>query len=374
MKKLLISLFSISILFSFIQAQEIIENPNKPLSNNAGRIVQLKEALRIIDEGKEYYFDYPRNIKIAPDGSLFVQGKDQLLQFDQNGKFIRNLFKKGQGPGELNFMSDYSFHEENIIVHGIVPNKIIWFDSKGNHIKEFSMPQKVRMLKFSLFHDDIYYFFNSDFPKFDGEDKIMDVPQNLISIFNEGKDMEKIISFPVKKFVVGGGRGIMGMTNLITIPFQKKHLLISYTPEYLVKMYDVVQKQVIKSFTRKYKRIKTPPEKKGEEKKPVMYVGGKNYFGAPRQKYLNDIKGLHVSQNMIWVVTSAWEKKKGILIDVFDTGGKFHDSFYLKNPEHIPIDSFRSMPKTISENFLYLIEKNEEEFYEIKKYKIMDEN
>jgi len=29
---------------------------------------------------------------------------------------------------------------------------------------------------------------------------------------------------------------------------------------------------------------------------------------------------------------------------------------------------------TISENFLYLIEKNEEEFYEIKKYKIVDEN
>jgi len=98
-----ILLFSLLFVFTSITvAQEMIENPDKPLSKKAGRILKLKEVLRIGDVGDEYYFRFPTNLKVSPDGSIFIQEIDQLLHFDQNGKFVRNYFKKGQIPGLLN--------------------------------------------------------------------------------------------------------------------------------------------------------------------------------------------------------------------------------------------------------------------------------
>jgi hypothetical protein len=46
-------------------SQEIIENPEKPLSKKAGRIVNLKEVLSIQDTGDDYYFKYPYTVQIT---------------------------------------------------------------------------------------------------------------------------------------------------------------------------------------------------------------------------------------------------------------------------------------------------------------------
>ncbi|MCX6574896.1 MAG: hypothetical protein NTV82_00725, partial [Candidatus Aminicenantes bacterium] len=60
---------SICIGASICSAQTIIQNPEKPLAKNAGRVVALKEVLRIVDEGDKYYFKYPSLLHIAPDES-----------------------------------------------------------------------------------------------------------------------------------------------------------------------------------------------------------------------------------------------------------------------------------------------------------------
>ena len=90
---------SIILAFAFLCfPQEVIENPDKPSSEKAGRIVHLEEVLCIQDTGDEYYFRYPSNLKIAPDGSVFVMdwSSGLLARFDTNGKLLRNYFKKGE--------------------------------------------------------------------------------------------------------------------------------------------------------------------------------------------------------------------------------------------------------------------------------------
>jgi glucose/arabinose dehydrogenase len=62
----------------------------------AGRVLKLHEVQRIEDAQADYYLKSPRDIQIAPDGSLFVVDEDQLLKFDANGQFIKNLFKRGR--------------------------------------------------------------------------------------------------------------------------------------------------------------------------------------------------------------------------------------------------------------------------------------
>jgi len=103
-------LFLFILIFNFlIFTQEIIENPEKSLSKYAGRVVELVEVMSIDDVGIDYFFKYPRNPKVAPDGSLFVMDHEQLLQFDREGNFLRNYFKKGQGPEEMQNVSNYFF-------------------------------------------------------------------------------------------------------------------------------------------------------------------------------------------------------------------------------------------------------------------------
>ena len=120
------------IVFPFATAAgQIIENPAKPAAANAGRVVTLKEETRIEDTGEGFYLKMPF-IKIGPDGTIIVRdGQDQVLQFSPEGKFLRNLLKKGQGPGELTQVSEILPLADRILIQGMPP-KILAFGRDGS--------------------------------------------------------------------------------------------------------------------------------------------------------------------------------------------------------------------------------------------------
>lgn len=88
MRKTAITFLLFPLLPLCIHAQIVIENPDKPISKGTGITIVLKELLSIDDVGGDYYFKYPRNPKVAPDGSIFVSDHEQLLQFDRKRNFI----------------------------------------------------------------------------------------------------------------------------------------------------------------------------------------------------------------------------------------------------------------------------------------------
>ena len=91
MKKSVICLF-ILIVFTGLYAQQIIENPERPISQNAGRVLELKEKIRIKDKPGVFYFKNPVNIKAAPDGSIFVLDEEQFLK--NNRYYEKNVRTK----------------------------------------------------------------------------------------------------------------------------------------------------------------------------------------------------------------------------------------------------------------------------------------
>lgn len=375
MRKLSFFIFSLLVYSTVIFTQTVIENPEKPLGKNAGRVVELGEVMQISDIGDKFYFQFPSNLKVAPDGSIFIKDEDQLLQFSPSGKFIHNFFKKGQGPGEMGYVVNYYFHDGNIIIHSSMPPKILWFDFGGELIKEFKIYRQIGPLRFRLFHNNQYYFFSSERAIMKGEPKIVDLDQQLISVTPDGKEMKRLISFPIKKYVVagkGGGRVVVPVNYLITVLYRKKFLFVSNTMEYLMKLYDVEENRIIRAFKRKYKRVKTPKEA-GKEKRGGPMIDGK-VVTPPRQKYLIDIQNLFVSNDQLWVMTSTKDKKKRTLIDVFNFEGKYIDNFYMRFPENIFRDRYIPEPVVISGNIFYALEKNKDETYEIGVYKIKDKN
>ena len=118
------------------------------------RVLNLHQVLRIEDVQADYYLKSPRDIQIASDGSLFVVDEDQLLKFDANGQFIKNLYKKGQGPGELEGISDLIISDDALIILQGQPNKIMLMSHDGEFIREFRPQPRVDRL--CTFHDGIF--------------------------------------------------------------------------------------------------------------------------------------------------------------------------------------------------------------------------
>ena len=62
--------------------QQFVQNPEKPLSKNAGRTIILKEVMRIRDDGKETIFRGPYDLQVGEDsghGMIFQSFDNRLM-------------------------------------------------------------------------------------------------------------------------------------------------------------------------------------------------------------------------------------------------------------------------------------------------------
>ena len=358
---------------SLIGAQNSIENPAKPKAANAGRVVVPQEVLTISDEGTtDYYFKWPHTLKTGPDGSLVLIDRDQVLRFDKNGKFQGNFLKKGQGPGEVNSPGACLATAKNVIVISNYPNKIVFFDLSGRFEKEIAVRQQGRApLSTLLYQGGNFIFRTWDFPQTTGDPKIVEIPQTIVAVSEETGEVKTLSPFMTKAFVItsaGGGGGMFDIVSLITTPFQEKLLALTHTEEYLLKIYDPAANRVLKEFRRAYERVKGEPLTDAEKKGGVL-VGGQHYT-RPERKFENDVVNVLARDNEIWAVTSTKDKARGVLIDVFDGDGIYRDCFWLKLPEPA-LGSVRSPGQSVLDGeFLWVVERAEDETFSIKKYRI----
>jgi len=375
MKKIALLLSSFFIFTSVIHAQEVIENPEKPLSKKAGRIVQLKEIHRITDEGGKYFFKRPYNFQVAPNGDLFVQDREQLLQFDSKGNFIRNLYKNGQGPGEMTSITGYHLTKEEVIIYCDSPSKILKYDYDGNITKEMPIYQKKRFNIFEFYYDKRYYFFHVDWKQLDRFEGVIGLPYELLSLSNNGETLKELMTFPTRSVIAvkGGIRGgYVPVDRLISVPWKKKYLVISHTEEYLLALFDAESQQIVRRFKRKYPRIKAT--EKNDKRPNLSITWDDKTFQAPKRNYLYDIEQLWANDGFLWVLTSTKEEEKGYAVDVFDIYGVYIDMFFLKLPKEATEDYFGFFQMGVSGEFFYATEKDEDDNYVIKKYRILDGN
>ncbi|UCE41715.1 MAG: 6-bladed beta-propeller [Candidatus Aminicenantes bacterium] len=326
------------------------------MNDKLGRLVKIQEILRITDEGGSFYFQYPPFIKVAADGTIFVYDQDELLRFDQNGKFLHNYYKKGQGPGELNYVRNYTFQDDRLIVHSANPNKIVWFNFDGTLIKDQKIFDVPGSIKFQLLKNSTYYFWKFEFPARTGKPTTVDIPQVLVAVDQDGKVIEDLVSFPIKSYVMGGA--LVQYSTMRSVPYKNRHIFITHTREYSVKLFDTQSKKVLRTFNRAYKRVKTPKDHQGA----AIVFEGKRY-GPEQEKYLNDINNLFIFNELLWVVTSTKDKENRPLIDVFDFDGRYLDSFYL--------DVTGTLIAT-HRNMLFVREKEEDELIHLVIYEVID--
>jgi hypothetical protein len=349
-----------SLVFAF-QNQSIIENPEKPLNKNAGRVIQLKEILRIKDEGTDFYFKEPWEIDVAEDGSIFVKEFNQIYRFDSNGKFVKKIARKGQGPGEIMREIENIIVQDNEIIFSCATmNKLIKMDLEGNFIEEL-IPNKL-ISKLVAYYKNKYIFVDFMANSFEKVEGYQEYNQNLYAVDKGGDATPTGYSFPTTQFFKiisfrGESRPYWtSVTRLYRSTTYKQYVYVCHTQDYLIKQFDLEKFQISRIFRRAYPRAKF----KKDDNRPF--------------KFYNDVYRLLIYKGNVWALTSTIDREKGVLIDVFNEEGKFLDNFYLPLLNSKTGDCFYQLyfPMVIKGDYLYAIEHDEDWNFYVAKYEIID--
>ncbi len=304
---------------------QVVENPAKPMAANAGRIVTLKEELRIEDTGAGYFFKNPSSIRVSPRGDIFFRdGQEQALLFDPKGRFVRNLFKKGQGPGELTSLTDTWVSPDRLYLRSN-PAKILIFDFEGNLIKELPLRGGTPAGRFIWADQANLLLYGMGRPDPSGGTGFIDIPWDIIEIAPDGSSQETIGSFPIRSFQeVQEGGAISGTSwnQLQVVALNGHSLFVNSSPEYLIENFVRDKKAVVLRFRRPYTR---------QKRTGTGGVSASRGSQPPAPEFWPDIYALHIVDGGLWVQTWTVVEGKGLLFDVFDAKGRYTDSFYIQS-------------------------------------------
>ncbi len=332
---------------------QVIENPAKPKAANAGRILQLTEVWKITDDGGEFFFKYPNNFQIAEDGSIFIVDADEFLKFSPDGKFLRNIFKKGQGPGELGGdYFHYSIFGREIYVQDFNSKRFWRADFNGVFQDQISLANKDYNNFVGVVPDGFLFMSQVLPPPSERTGKLMEIIHNIAFIARDGSWQRDVATFKPRTFL--GYQAGMGWDNSITkLDADSKLLFALHSRDYLVEVIDLASGKIVNRFGRIYAKIPHVEE--------AWEPDFRNRTGAPKIEFEADIKDLYPVGDRLWVETSTDDKTKGRLIDVFDKDGRFLDSFYL--------GAGRTL-MAVREDAVFCLEKNEDESLTVVKYRI----
>jgi len=362
-RKIVFRLLLFLIITSVMYTQEIIENPKKPLNKNAGRTLKLVEELRITDQPGVFYFRSPGDLKITKDGHIYIADPygNNFIKFSPNGEFLKNLYKKGEGPGEIQDYFGYTLSLNKIYIYDYVKRKIIVIDHEGNFLSEYKLVTEGYNDFLGIYKDWLVFMKDVWPPGIDRKtSRLYEIKKEIIKLSKDGKTSEENYIFSNKYFLIASslGGGAMSWDPFDSVLDEKTGCLyVSTTREYLINMLDLNKGEVIRSFRRKYKRVRHDMSQREED-----FI--KKYNG-PRKKYEIDIERLHLYKGLLWVETSTKDEKRGIMIDVFNSKGQFLDNFYLALDGRL---------MSVQDNFIFVSKSDEEGNYIIKKCIIEDEN
>ncbi len=344
-----------------VYAQQIIENSRKPKNDNAGRVLELKEEMRIDGEGEDYYYNGAIDLQIDNSGNIYIcdsgssQQRSHLLKFSPGGRFIKNLYRQGEGPGEIQSAYSFALSDSDVFLYDWIKRKMVVMSHDGKFKEEFKT-KSVSLSDFIGVFKDWLVFTKSEYPTERKTSKLYDVKNIIVFVSKDGQTERDFHTFLNKRFFVSPaqGWGMMPWDPFIAT-MGDGLLFVCCSSEYLIEVWNLESGEITARFKREFPRVRHKQEKweKDFESK----------FNAPRKKFEHDIEDLIYDQGRLWVKTSTKDEKKGAMFDLFDSKGQFLDSFYM---------NIKGRILKIDGDFLYSAESDEDELPVIVKYRVIN--
>ncbi len=93
---------------------------------------------------------------------IFIRDYEKLLQFDKNGKFIRQIGSSGRGPQEYSYFRDFCINpqQEEIYMICNYPSRLVIHDFNGVFMGSIKLSFKPAKIILKDNHDLMYYLWN----------------------------------------------------------------------------------------------------------------------------------------------------------------------------------------------------------------------
>ena len=139
---------------------------------------------------------------IYSEGVYFVKdNKSKFLRFDENGRLLNQIGRRGKGPGEYLYVSDFVIHPvtRNIFVSGGKPDQILAYSPEGKFLKPIPLTIKY-VTSMGISDKNLFLFY------FDGAQHI---EKNMELIDTEGS----ILKSYTNKYKFEKGRAMVGFAS-----------------------------------------------------------------------------------------------------------------------------------------------------------------
>ncbi len=331
----------------------VVKNPKEPMYGED--VFSLEEELTIGGENKdrEPLFIDITYVKVDYEDNIYVLDSRacQIKVFDKNGKYIRKIGRKGQGPGEMQFptMMDIVSGKE-IMVCDLRNNRISFYSLQGEVLKEVSKGTFFRLL--TPIPDSNRNFIGSMRSQIREKivDELMKFDSDFRLIFTIDKleyNDEPNVIYPFPPFI------------LYTVMEDNKVLWGNW----LYSQLQIADEEgrVIRKIIKDYDPVIIPDEEKERDIKERFGEGGvppniklifPKYYPAFWHLSTDD-------EGRIFVQTFEKTEDGSNYYDIFDSEGRY----IAKVPSEV-------RPQTWKKNKLYAIEEDEDGFQMVKRYKV----
>lgn len=337
------------------------KTPNPP-PGQAAKIALTEELTVGQGENPDESFSAVGAFVVDPEGNIFaLDTKDcNIKVYDKEGKFLRRIGKKGQGPGELGTSSGILMTGDGqILVEDVSNRRLALFKRSGEFIKSISTADKLGLV--SLILDPQGGFAGREMGLTEGNVKmffeIKKYNQDLKPLFSLDK-----IEIPI--LLPGSGAKINPMEIMSIYQIDKDgRIYYGRNAEYEIKIYDR-EGNHIRTIQKEYDRTKIAKEDIDEMMERIGSAGpaGANlkdmltfpeYFPPFQQFFLDDRGRLYVR------TYSKGKAKHEYEVDVFDAEGRFIAQFISKSELQL-----------IKGDKAYGMEETEDGFRVIKRYAV----
>jgi len=153
---------------------EYVHNIETPLHPN--KKIAFEEDLSIggEDETGKIILFRPRRFIVDQNENIYITDVQDLVikVFDPNGKYLRTIGRKGEGPGEFKSIQSHAFLPDGrLLVMDYSAHRSSFFDSSGNFIESYQWKKRLSQLHFvtnssyivnEYTYEEAYDIFNKD--------------------------------------------------------------------------------------------------------------------------------------------------------------------------------------------------------------------
>jgi len=351
MNRLIIGIFVIACAAPlFAQQNQVpVINNTVPRNGNAPYAeIKLLQTIPTYDDAGKYGINMVYDFAVDNNANLYVVSRDEnnITVFDRDGKYVRTVGRKGQGPGEFQSPYNIAIKDNEMHVFQRSGSLVQVLDLQGKYIRKITVPGGGNY-DFIYFYGEYYLTSNIKFNIFnisEGNRRALvgGNPEFYVSVEMRDKNFKMIRDIvSVQQKDIKDDRLSTQHSNILSGSNIDKYIYFPQnTDKYEITKYDLDGNALL-TFTRKYKQIPfSKPVRDYKERLKEWWIDYYDKQGAPqnmRSPYLTDpserpwvIRKILIDEKQnVWILAGEWsadadfEVTVEATLDIFGPDGTY---------------------------------------------------